>query len=290
MFIVTAKQHYTEPKPFPMKGPRSWKGTEQGQLTETSQRDIPYPGTSCRWNSEGVGSLSCSLPLPSRALVGKWQTIACASFVMYMHIVAYYPITIILSSSLVYSFISIHEFYFLFFPFDSPPHLTGKQGMRERLWCSATCWVKPQHSIKHFQDEEAAMSCIRYISMKKNQTIHKPQAKKQGGSCLLAFNPFLEATSEIQRVHTEPLKLFCISWLPYLKSVPGGWGAAGQNCSTYVVPSYKHVPQTGLWLHSTHPSKPLKHREVVSLQEHLKADVLMFHIYSIDLKIQITAY
>lgn len=67
--------------------------------------------------------------------------------------------------------------------------------------------------------------------MKKNQTIHKPQAKKQEGSCLLAFNPFLEATSEIQRVHTEPLKLFCISWLPYLKSVPGGWGAAGQNCN-----------------------------------------------------------
>jgi len=143
MFTVTAKQHYTEPKPFPVKGPRSWEGTELGQLTETSQRDIPYPGTSCRWNSEGVGSLSCSLPLPSRALVGKWQTIACASFVMYMHVVAYYPITIILSSSLVYSFISIHEFYFLFFLLILPLMSLGS-----RAWGN-DCGAQPPAGLNH---------------------------------------------------------------------------------------------------------------------------------------------
>lgn len=65
----------------------------------------------------------------------------------------------------------------------------------------------------------------------------------------------------------------------------GGWGAAGQNCSTYVVPSSKGLPQTGLWLHSTYPSKPLQHRKSCSFRGfYLKTDILMFHIYSVDLK------
>jgi len=46
MFIVAVKQHFTEPRPFAAKYPRSWEGTELGQLTQTGQRDIPYNMTS----------------------------------------------------------------------------------------------------------------------------------------------------------------------------------------------------------------------------------------------------
>ena len=33
MFIAAAKQCCIEPRPFSAKGPRSWEGTELGQLT-----------------------------------------------------------------------------------------------------------------------------------------------------------------------------------------------------------------------------------------------------------------
>jgi len=33
MFTVAAKQCYTGAMPFTVKGPRSWKGAELGQLT-----------------------------------------------------------------------------------------------------------------------------------------------------------------------------------------------------------------------------------------------------------------
>jgi len=33
MFIGAAKQHCIEPRQFSVKGPRSWEGTELGQLT-----------------------------------------------------------------------------------------------------------------------------------------------------------------------------------------------------------------------------------------------------------------
>jgi len=42
MFTVAAKQGCTEPRPFSAKGPRSWEGTELGQLTSTGQGDVPY--------------------------------------------------------------------------------------------------------------------------------------------------------------------------------------------------------------------------------------------------------
>ena len=32
MFVVAAKQHCREPRPLSEKGPRSWEGTELGQL------------------------------------------------------------------------------------------------------------------------------------------------------------------------------------------------------------------------------------------------------------------
>ena len=41
MFIVPAKQCCTEPRPFTERDPRSWEGTELGQLTQTGQRVIP---------------------------------------------------------------------------------------------------------------------------------------------------------------------------------------------------------------------------------------------------------
>lgn len=37
MFIVSAKQCCTEPRPFSAKGARSWEGKELEQLTETGQ-------------------------------------------------------------------------------------------------------------------------------------------------------------------------------------------------------------------------------------------------------------
>ena len=42
MFTAAAKQCCTEPRPLSVEGPRSWEGTELGQLTESGQRDIPY--------------------------------------------------------------------------------------------------------------------------------------------------------------------------------------------------------------------------------------------------------
>jgi len=62
MFVV-AKQCCTEPRPFSVNCPRSWEGTELGQLTETGQRDIPYHMTSCRRSFEGDGSTSHSILL-----------------------------------------------------------------------------------------------------------------------------------------------------------------------------------------------------------------------------------
>jgi len=47
VFIAAAKQCCTEPRTFSEKGPRSWEGTELGQLTQTDQSDIPYHMTSC---------------------------------------------------------------------------------------------------------------------------------------------------------------------------------------------------------------------------------------------------
>jgi len=72
VFIAAAKQCCTEPRPFSEKGPRSWEGTELGQLTQTVQRDIPYHMTSCRRSSEGGGSSSGSLPL-LRGLAEHWS-------------------------------------------------------------------------------------------------------------------------------------------------------------------------------------------------------------------------
>jgi len=40
MLIVAAEQCSIELRLFPVKGPRSWEGTELGQLTLTGQRDI----------------------------------------------------------------------------------------------------------------------------------------------------------------------------------------------------------------------------------------------------------
>jgi len=59
IFIAAAEQCCTEP----MKGPGSWEGTELRQLTETDQRDIPYPMTSSGRSSEGGGNSSPPLLL-----------------------------------------------------------------------------------------------------------------------------------------------------------------------------------------------------------------------------------
>lgn len=48
---ITAKQCGSEPRPFPMKGPRSWERTKSGQLILA--RDIPYHMTSHRRSFEG---------------------------------------------------------------------------------------------------------------------------------------------------------------------------------------------------------------------------------------------
>ena len=37
MFIVAAKQCCTEPRPFSVKGPRSWEGTELGQCLKLAK-------------------------------------------------------------------------------------------------------------------------------------------------------------------------------------------------------------------------------------------------------------
>jgi len=60
MLIVVAKQGCMEPRLFTEKGPRSWEGTELGQLTKTGQKDIPYHMTSSSKSFEEGESLSHS--------------------------------------------------------------------------------------------------------------------------------------------------------------------------------------------------------------------------------------
>jgi len=63
MFVGAAQQCCPEPRPFAAKEPCSWDGRELGQLTESSQRDIPWHMRSSRRSFEGVGSSFCSVPL-----------------------------------------------------------------------------------------------------------------------------------------------------------------------------------------------------------------------------------
>ena len=62
MFIFAVKQRCTVPRPFSAKGPRSWEGTELGELTKTAQRDIPCHMISCRRSFE-VGGIHWALLL-----------------------------------------------------------------------------------------------------------------------------------------------------------------------------------------------------------------------------------
>ena len=55
MLTVAAKQYCAASRPFAAKGPRSWEGTELGQLTQAGQRDVLYHMTLCRRSSEGLG-------------------------------------------------------------------------------------------------------------------------------------------------------------------------------------------------------------------------------------------
>lgn len=63
MFAVAAQQCCPEPRPFAAKDPGIWEGRELGQLTESGQRDIPWPVTSSRRIFEGGWSSFCSVPL-----------------------------------------------------------------------------------------------------------------------------------------------------------------------------------------------------------------------------------
>ena len=92
MFIVSAKQCCTEPRPFSAKGTKSWEGTELGQLTETGQRDIPYHTASRRRTSEGCGSSPLSLSLlmgPAGYRSGIASNCLCITCYIYFSIYIY---------------------------------------------------------------------------------------------------------------------------------------------------------------------------------------------------------
>lgn len=101
---------------------------------------------------EGAGelvSLSCTgRGLAGHQLGGGEKLLVYELLYTFIYIFIFVIIIILFIFSIsVNSFNSTHEFCYVFFPFDSLPHPTGK-GWSEQttVWCSAICWVKPQRS------------------------------------------------------------------------------------------------------------------------------------------------
>ena len=148
MFQLLLSSAYLKPRTFqsPMLCPasrcaRSWEGAEPGQLTRTSQRGIPYHGTSCPvYKLGGVGREG---RITARASVSGWWAIAlcitCLSWVLFLSFFLLYSFSLQLLSLLLVSirfyftlviklFLSQPTSFTLFSPILLPTPLGGGRG------------------------------------------------------------------------------------------------------------------------------------------------------------------
>ena len=125
--LVSEKQTWTEPRPFSAKlSRRTREETKLGQLTSTSQRDIPYHMTSSGRGFEGGGSSSHSLPLLGHWLGGAEPPLLHHLLHTFVnrHIYYFGPSFSLPLERDFYQRIS--STFFFFPPHNSLPHPTGK--------------------------------------------------------------------------------------------------------------------------------------------------------------------